>query len=199
LMMGEFIPHAEHGGFLHPYPKVNCLLLKASRQSGREGTNRMPRLFEAREIVAIAIEIEENGEEFYMRIANVMKNRQVKETFEFLAGEERKHRNSFREIQQRLGEFKPIYESYPDEYLNYVKALVEENIFTKERAGQLLANKLKTPTAALDTAIGLEKDSILFYNEMKNFVSESEHKPIDEIIQQEKEHLRKLSEIKRTQ
>jgi len=22
-MMGEFIPHAEHGGFLHPYPKVN--------------------------------------------------------------------------------------------------------------------------------------------------------------------------------
>jgi len=21
-MMGEFIPHAEHGGFLHPYPEV---------------------------------------------------------------------------------------------------------------------------------------------------------------------------------
>jgi len=25
LTMGEFIPHAEHGGFLHPYPKVNDL------------------------------------------------------------------------------------------------------------------------------------------------------------------------------
>jgi hypothetical protein len=24
-MMGEFIPHAEHGGFLHPYPKVNVV------------------------------------------------------------------------------------------------------------------------------------------------------------------------------
>ena len=159
----------------------------------------MPRLFEAREIVGLAIKIEENGEEFYTRLANSMKNLQVKETFEFLAGEERKHRNSFREIQQRLGEFKPIYESYPGEYLNYVEALAEENIFTKERAGQLLAKKFKTPTAALDTAIGLEKDYILFYNEMKNFVPESEHKPINEIISQEKEHLRKLSEIKRTQ
>ena len=159
----------------------------------------MPRLFEAREIVAIAIKIEENGEGFYMRMANVIKNRQVKETFEFLAGEERKHRNSFREIQQRLGEFKPAYESYPGEYLNYVKALVEESIFTKERAGQLLVKKFKTAAAALDTAIGLEKDSILFYNEMKNFVPESEHKPINEIIDQEKEHLRKLSEIKSTQ
>ena len=159
----------------------------------------MSRLFEAREIVGVAISIEENGEEFYKQLATVTKNLQVKETFEFLAGEERKHRNSFREIQQRLGEFKPIYESYPGEYLNYVKALAEENIFTKERARQLLAKKFKKSTAALDIAIGLEKDSILFYNEMKNFVSESERKPIDEIIGQEKEHLRKLSEIKRTQ
>jgi len=159
----------------------------------------MPSLFEAREIVGIAIKIEENGEEFYSRLATVTKHLKVKETFEFLAGEERKHRNSFREIQQRLGEYKPAYESYPGEYLNYVKALAEENIFTKERAGQLLLKKPKAPTAALDTAIGLEKDSILFYNEMKNFVLESEHKPINEIIGQEKEHLRKLSEIKRTQ
>jgi len=161
--------------------------------------NRMSRLFEAREIVGLAIRIEENGEEFYTQLANVTKHLRVKEKFEFLAGEERKHRNSFREIQQRLGEFKPIYESYPGEYLNYVKALAEENIFTKERAGQLLAKKFKTPTAALDTAIGLEKDSILFYDEMKNFLPESEHKPINEIIGQEREHLRKLSEIKRTQ
>jgi len=96
-------------------------------------------------------------------------------------------------------EFKPAYESYPGEYLNYVKALAEENIFAKERTGQLLAKKFKTFAAALDMAIGLEKDSILFYNEMKKFVPESEHKPITEIISQEKEHFRKLLEIKRTQ
>jgi len=29
-MMGEFIPHAEHGGFLHPYPKVKSVLLRQS-------------------------------------------------------------------------------------------------------------------------------------------------------------------------
>jgi len=157
------------------------------------------RLFEAREIVGLAIKIEENGEEFYTRLADATKNLQVKETFGFLAGEERKHRNSFRMIQRRIGEFKPVYESYPGEYLNYVKALAEQNIFTKERSGQLLARKFKTATAALDMAIGLEKDSILFYNEMKNFTPESEHETINEIIGQEKEHLRKLSEIKRIQ
>jgi len=50
----------------------------------------MPRLFEAREIVGLAIKIEENGEEFYTRLANAMKNVQVKETFKFLAGKEEK-------------------------------------------------------------------------------------------------------------
>jgi len=157
----------------------------------------MPRLIEVGEIVGLAIKIEENGEDFYTRLANATKNLQVKETFEFLAGEERKHRNSFRKIQTRVGEFKPAYESYLGEYLNYVRALAEENIFTKERSGQLLAKKFKTPTAALDTAIGLEKDSILFYNEMKSFIPESRYETINEIIGQEKEHLRKLLEIKR--
>jgi len=31
LMMGEFIPHAEHGGFLHPYPKVKIIDIVAQR------------------------------------------------------------------------------------------------------------------------------------------------------------------------
>jgi len=34
---------------------------------------------------------------------------------------------------------------------------------------------------------------------MKNFTPESEHETINQIIGQEKEHLRKLSEIKRMQ
>jgi len=159
----------------------------------------MARLFDAKEIVGLAIKIEENGEEFYMQLANKTKNSQVREMIEFLAGEDRKHRNTFRQIQQRLGEFKPAYESYPGEYLNYVKALAEESIFTKEILRQLLKKKFKTSTEVLDTAIVVEKDSILIYNEMKNFVPESEHKTIDEIVNQEKEHLRKLSEIKRSE
>jgi len=61
---------------------------------------------------------------------------------------------------------------------------------------KLLAEKFKTSTEVLDTAIRLEKDSVLLYNEIKNFVPESEHKTIDEIVKQEREHLRKLSEMK---
>jgi len=50
----------------------------------------------------------------------------------------------------------------------------------------------ETMVAALRKAIEVEKDSIIYYNEIKSIVPES--KAVEEIIKEEKEHLRKLSE-----
>ncbi len=50
---------------------------------------------------------------------------------------------------------------------------------------------------ALYIAMGFERDSILFYYEMSNLVPERERGIVKELVEQEKEHLRKLNDIRR--
>ena len=55
--------------------------------------------------------------------------------------------------------------------------------------------KLGDLASVLDYSMHREADSILYYHEIKNFVPESEHGIIDTIIQEERRHYVKLSEL----
>jgi len=86
---------------------------------------------------------------------------------------------------------------YPGEYFAYLKALSEGYVFTKEKKGEEIAQKVKNDIEAIDTGIQSKKDSILLYNEIKKFVRQYGHKTIDKLIDEEKKHLRKLFELKK--
>ena len=58
-----------------------------------------------------------------------------------------------------------------------------------------MAGRIKTEKEAIELGIGFEKDSILFYQEMKKFVLTSEQNIIEKLLEEEKEHLRKLFEL----
>ena len=49
---------------------------------------------------------------------------------------------------------------------------------------------------ALDVGIGIEKDSILFYSEMKKMIPDDKKEAVDNIIAAERRHLDKLTAIK---
>lgn len=153
--------------------------------------------FKASEIIGFAVRIEENGESFYRTVAESVENANVRNVFEVLADEERKHMMTFKKLLDSVGEYKPPVESYPGEYESYVKALVDGHIFTKQKVGKLMAKKISSEMEAVETGIGLEKDSIIFYNEMRNYVPKSEHSVIDNVIDQEKDHLKKLINTKK--
>lgn len=59
-----------------------------------------------------------------------------------------------------------------------------------------MANKASSEAEALHIGIIAEKDSILFYSEMRNLVRESDRHIIDAIVGEEKAHLRQLSQLK---
>ena len=67
--------------------------------------------------------------------------------------------------------------------------------FTKNKQGYEIARTIRNDKQALELAIGFEKDSILFYYEMKRYVWEGFHKDVDKLIAQEQEHLKKLSDL----
>jgi rubrerythrin len=157
----------------------------------------MVNIFAGSEIVELGIQIEKNGRDFYNALVKLSKNQRAKETFKYLAGEEEKHIAVFRKILDSVHKYEPP-ESYPGEYFAYMNALAREYVFTQEHKGDETAKRTKSDKEAINLGIGFEKDSILFYEGMKKVVPPYDHKIVDELIIQEQDHLRQLSDLKKS-
>lgn len=154
-------------------------------------------IFKASEIVELGVLIEENGEAFYNALKESAKNIAASKLFYYLAEEERKHKATFQEMLDSVSKYVPP-ESYPGEYDLYMKSLADDNVFTKRAVGETWAKKADTDLKAIDMALVFEKDSIIFFDGMKRFVPQTEHKTIDWLIEQEREHIIKLTDLKKT-
>lgn len=152
-------------------------------------------LFSGSELLEVALGIEKNGAAFYQALADKTKNKDAKAIYAYLAGEEKKHLNTFQGMLDSVGKYQPP-ENYPGEYMLYLKSLVDNTVFTDLAAAQREAEKTSSETEALGIGIQAEKDSILFYLEMQNLVSPPDGKVVSTIIDEERDHLRQLSELK---
>jgi len=152
-------------------------------------------LFKGSEILQLAIEIEKNGQSFYQQAIEKTPDKEVQQVFRYLAEEEKKHQQKFQQMLETIGEFQPA-ESYPGEYLSYLKTLAEENVFTREGAGKEVLRGVSREQEAINLGIGFEKDSILFFQEMMRLVPRKEQITVKELLNQEKAHLQKLWQLK---
>ncbi|MFH1655020.1 MAG: ferritin family protein [Candidatus Omnitrophota bacterium] len=155
----------------------------------------MANIFSANEIVMIGIQIEKNGKDFYNALINQSKNEKAKELYKFLSGEETKHIVTFQNILDKLDASSQA-ESYPGEYMAYMKDLSGKYVFTQKDKGEVIAKQTKNDKEAIDLGIGFEKDSIIFYEGIKKAIPQAHHKVVDELILQETSHLNKLNELK---
>jgi len=151
-------------------------------------------IFDPSEVFQLAIRIEENGEKFYRQMADKMTDPKIKELFNFLAQEEIGHRKFYQDVLADMESFEP-YESYPGEYFSYLKAYANNVIFNQEAFDEQL-NTINDAITALDFAIRAELDSILYYQEIKNIVPKEKQNKVDEIVEEERRHFAKLSDIK---
>lgn len=154
------------------------------------------RVFEASDIVEIAIRIEENGSNFYKFAEQIAKREDAKNLFAHLAVEETAHKKIFEAIFANMEKKNPP-ESYEGEYDLYLRDYVDTNIiFTKETMEEEL-KQINDEQSALDFAIKRELDSIFYYHEIKRFVPENQYSVIDQIIEEERKHFTKLSGVKK--
>jgi rubrerythrin len=152
--------------------------------------------FSGSELLEIAMGIERNGMAFYQALADKTGKKDIKDIYNYLAGEEKKHLDTFKGMSGSLGQVKPP-ETYGDEYMLYLKSLVDGVVFSNVTEAKQKAGKISNEIEALDTGILAEKDSILFYMEFQNLVRERDRKVVLKILDEEKNHLRQLSELKR--
>jgi rubrerythrin len=155
-------------------------------------------VFNADEIFEMAIRIEKNGAAFYRRAAELQSDAKHKNFLEGLAKMEDQHRKTFADMRNSLTEkekdpkvFDPL-----DEVSDYLAAMadtmggegspsVAESLTGKESLAEIL-----------QIAVGLEKDSILFYLGIKDWIPpQSGQDRIDEIIKEERKHVVQLSNV----
>lgn len=153
--------------------------------------------FEAGDVFEVALQIEKHGERFYRRAVNLTDDPKMKDVFSFAADEEAKHRKLFEAMAAKVGkDYKPP-ESYPGEYCNYLKAYADNLVFTEEKMEAQFSG-IKNVEDALEFAIQKEIESILYYLEMKNFVPAPQREEVDRIIDEERQHYLKLSDLRRS-
>lgn len=150
--------------------------------------------YSIKEIIDIAIGIEETGFEFYSLSAKKFSDPIISDIFSFLSNEELAHKKLFQSF-NRADDTKGIF---TDEYYSYLRAIGGGRIFEKQQTtiDQVVAG-ITTPLEAIKHAFGTEKDSILFYSEMKILYQKNPEtlSLIDKIIGEERKHVATLLDL----
>lgn len=141
-----------------------------------------------KEIIDIAIGLEETGNKFYTKCSTKFKNKDIIETFSFLAKEELAHKEIFESF---APEDMDVSGQYNDEYYLYMKSIGGGRVFAKEQDIDKFLSSIDSPEEAIRKALADEKEAILFYSELKPYFQKNDKiiKILDEIIAEERKHV----------
>jgi len=152
--------------------------------------------FNADEIFEIAEQIERNGARFYRRAAADFAGESAHKRLLELAEWEDGHEKAFAAMRLQLsqGERTPTVYDPEGEAAAYLRAFAGGHVFDINADPSERLTGSETLAEVLRTALGLEKDSIVFYLGIKNIVPENLGKAkIDAIIEEEMSHVTLLS------
>ena len=152
--------------------------------------------YTAKEIVKIAIDIEEMGKEFYITMAKKTNHEELRNVFYFLAQEEAGHKETFENLYETIDEIVMTETEWSDEYEAYFKAIASQFLFTPELIKRRSATGFSSTEEAVDFALQLEKDAVLTYGTLSNRVSEKAQNVITSIIAEEQKHIARLVALK---
>jgi rubrerythrin len=154
--------------------------------------------FNLDEVLEMAIRIEENGGAFYRKAAALQSDAENRRFFEKLAAMEDGHKATFTEMRNTLpdtAEGGKVFDP-EDELSLYLSAMADTQggEGNPSAADSLTGNE--TLEEVLTTAIGLEKESVLFYVGLKDMVAEKYGRDkIDDIIREEQSHVAQLTSL----
>jgi rubrerythrin len=160
--------------------------------------------FNADEVFEMAEQIERNGVRFYREAAENISDASVRQLFLDLAAMEAEHEKVFASMRADLPdeEREPTVFDPEGEAALYLRALADLQVFGEEAEEDFIPSgdlpEKEKIRKILRAAIGLEKESIVFYLGMKELVPARFGKDkIDKIIREEMGHIRLLSGLQK--
>jgi len=152
--------------------------------------------FNADEVFEIAEQIEQNGAAFYRRASTLVKDSGTRELLLELAAMEDQHLATFQSMRVTLSkhEWKPVFD--PDGQAEmYLRAIADGEIFNVKEDPAAVLSGSETPQQMVRLAIEREKDSVIFYQELREVIPPKLGKDrLDRIIGEELRHIMILNE-----
>jgi len=152
-------------------------------------------MYSAEEVVELAIKTETNGKKFYEHAQKSAKDKELKELFGFLAAEEDRHRLIFETLRGRTERLMTPEDM--EEIESYLNVIVESEFFLGSDKALVKVMDAKSRQEALSFALQFEKDTLLFYTEVSELAEGKTKDVLNEIIKEEKKHVRMISELMR--
>jgi rubrerythrin len=152
--------------------------------------------FNAGEIFEMAMEIERNGAKFYRKAAEGKAGQTSKGLLLRLADMEVQHERTFAAMRDMLTTVETTSATFDpdDEAVLYLQAIADGHVFNAKVDPSALLTGKESAADILKTAIGLEKDSIVFYLGIQDLVAKSlGRERIGHIIREEMTHVTLLS------
>lgn len=149
-------------------------------------------MFTLGEIVDLAIQIEKNGEQSYRKAQKEVGSQELAAILEWLANDEKEHEKWFIDMKKEIDEKieDPKLEEMGREILNSV---LGEQAFSMDDAD---FSSVKDINTLFEISIEFEKDTILFYEMIKDFIDDGKTLAgIDRIINEENKHVKRLEEL----
>jgi rubrerythrin len=149
-------------------------------------------LLTADEIIEIAMHLEESGEVFYNAAADKATEAGAKALFEELALQEQYHRRAFQHMGRGVVEVALSPEQW-GEFQAYTGALLQNHFFANPENALNIAAEAEDEQSALRAALSFEKETLLFFHELRDAVRGPGQQTVDRIIQEEKQHVQRLA------
>ena len=154
----------------------------------------MSNVFNAAEIIDMGIEKEKKRRDFYGLAATKFKEKDMKDLFTRLRDWEDEHIKKFTDIRNTVEESE-VMESFQGEFEAYIKALVDDMLYTQVTP-ENFAKNVKTPQGEIQYGLIFEKDAILFFQELLRYMTPHHQEAVEKLIDEEKKHIFYLTELK---
>jgi rubrerythrin len=149
-----------------------------------------------KDVLEFAVYIEQRGYEFYVGAMKKFGEARITELFQYLADEEFKHEEFFKTL---LAQGNAVKGESPDpEYQDYLREFCKAHSLADREAVNAKLARLSSLDEILDLAIGFEKDSIVFFGQLKEIYGLGDAAAVDRIIREEMGHLRRIFQMKQS-
>ena len=150
-------------------------------------------MFTLKDIVAVAVQIEHNGEEIYRSATRKNASGALSELLSWIADEEARHGEWFEEL-GRTTENIQVEGAMEKMGRIMLRSSVEEQSFSLEEAD---LSRAEEADQLLSMSIEFEKDTVAFYQMMRAFLQDAKAiDALDRIVKEEERHIERLEEMR---
>jgi len=106
-----------------------------------------------------------------------------------------KHYQTFAKMAQAVSDKPLMTDDEWEQYVKYLNSTVQSSFFEGPDKALAAAKQVKGEKEAVRAAIGFEKETLLFFYDLRDVVSGADRTFVDKIVAEEKSHIRRLADM----